>query len=58
MRKIKGLVVWLMESLAVILMEIIREIIVDLILPTQGHSSICNQVDHEYIEALAIAPLP
>ena len=29
-------------------MEIIMEVIVDLMLPTQGHSSICNQVNDEY----------
>ena len=41
----------------VILMEIIKELIVDLMLPTYRHSSICNQVDDEYI-SLYIAPLP
>ena len=28
------------------------EVIVDLMLPTQGHSSICNQVDDEYKHSL------
>ena len=38
-----------MEDLVVISLEIIKELIVDLMLPTQGHSSICKQVDDEYI---------
>ena len=41
MREVRDLVVNLMEDLVVLLMEIIREVIVDLMLPTQGQSSIC-----------------
>ena len=41
-REVRDLVVCLMEDLGVLLMEIIRELIVDLMLPTHGHSSICS----------------
>ena len=37
-----------MEDLEFMQMEIIMELIVDLMLPTQGHFSICNQVDDQY----------
>ena len=39
--EVRDLVVSLMEDLGVLLMEIIRELIVDPKPPTQGHSFIC-----------------
>ena len=40
-REVRDLMVSLMEDLGVLLMEIIREVIVDPMSPTQGQSSIC-----------------